>query len=269
MDAQDIYSSASVRSLFDEMAATYGVVNLLSSFGMSWLWRRQVLRQVTIPADARVADLMSGMGELWPGLLGRIGQGRLIAIDLSATMSLRARRRWAHRSDTIELRIGDVLRVPMEPATLDVVVSSFGLKTLGPAQLDRLARVIAQALRPGGQFSMIEISVPPNRWLRALYLFHLDRIIPLLGRLLSGNPDNYRMLGAYTRQFGNARRVEQTLRSNGLEVTYRSHFFGCASSVAGQKPVRDPAPPPTPKRNPAGTRSTFPGTPALRRCPDG
>lgn len=236
MDAQSIYSSGSVRSLFDEMSASYGIVNLLSSFGLSWLWRRQVLRRVTIPAGARVADLMSGMGELWPALLPRIGHGRLVAIDISATMSRRARQRWARHSQVIEFCETDVLGAPIKPGTLDVVVSSFGLKTFNAVQLDRLAQVIARALRPGGQFSMIEISLPPNRWLRALYLFHLDRVIPLIGRLFSGNPANYRMLGVYTRRFGSARLIEQKLRTWGLEVSYRSHFFGCASSVAGKKP---------------------------------
>jgi demethylmenaquinone methyltransferase/2-methoxy-6-polyprenyl-1,4-benzoquinol methylase len=237
MDAQDIFSSGSVRSLFDEMAASYGVVNLLSSFGLSWWWRRQVLRRVTIHDGARVADLMSGMGELWPALLRRIGRGRLVAIDISSSMSRRAQRRWARRSRAIEFHVTDVLRAPLEPGSLDVVVSSFGLKTFNAAQLDRLAQLIARALCPGGQFSLIEISLPPNRWLRALYLFHLDRVIPLLGRLFLGNPANYRMLGVYTREFESARLVEEKLRARGLEVSYQSHFFGCATSVAGRKPA--------------------------------
>jgi demethylmenaquinone methyltransferase/2-methoxy-6-polyprenyl-1,4-benzoquinol methylase len=34
-------------------------------------------------------------------------------------------------------------------------------------------------------------------------MFYLKHIIPGIGRLLLGNPENYRMLGVYTEKFGN------------------------------------------------------------------
>lgn len=60
-----------VRRLFGEMAATYGVVNLASSFGFCHRWRRQCVSFAPIEQGMAVFDLMSGMGELWPGIAGR------------------------------------------------------------------------------------------------------------------------------------------------------------------------------------------------------
>ena len=38
----DIHSESYVKRLFAEMAGTYGLVNLLSSLGFAWWWRRRV-----------------------------------------------------------------------------------------------------------------------------------------------------------------------------------------------------------------------------------
>jgi len=63
---QSLYNPASIRILFNEMARTYGAVNLVSSFGFAVRWRHQCIARLppTVPLR-RVADLMSGMGELW------------------------------------------------------------------------------------------------------------------------------------------------------------------------------------------------------------
>jgi len=72
--------------------------------------------------------------------------------------------------------------------------------------------------------------------LRAAYMFYLKWVIPLIGRLLLGNPDCYRMLGVYTQAFGNATHFAGCLRKAGLEVDPVSYFFGCATGVRGRKP---------------------------------
>ena len=64
MTRPDLYDPTFVTSLFDEMARTYGVVNLVSSFGFTLLWRRQCLRSIRIDPSDEVLDLMTGMGEL-------------------------------------------------------------------------------------------------------------------------------------------------------------------------------------------------------------
>jgi demethylmenaquinone methyltransferase/2-methoxy-6-polyprenyl-1,4-benzoquinol methylase len=91
-------------------------------------------------------------------------------------------------------------------------------------------------LRPGGRFSLIEVSVPRHRLLRVPYLFYLVHVIPLLGRLLLGNPENYRMLGVYTTAYGDARRSLPAFRDAGLEVQVVESCFGCATGLVGRKP---------------------------------
>ena len=229
------YEAAYVQALFDEMAASYDLVNALTSFGFSVRWRRQVLAPLGLRPGARVADLMCGMGENWAAL-SRVGSLTVCAVDFSVGMCRGARAR-SVRHPELNLRVlrEDATHTGLPNVSFDAVLCSFGLKTLSAEHMAALAREIRQLLKPGGTFSLIEISVPPSLLLRLPYLWYLERVIPVLGRLLLGNPENYRMLGRYTRAFGSSQRALVAFREAGLEAEFRSYFFGCATGVMGRK----------------------------------
>jgi ubiquinone/menaquinone biosynthesis methyltransferase len=234
-----IYDPLFVRDLFDEMSATYGAMNLVTSFGFAHRWRRQCVAAAKIQAGERVLDLMTGMGELLSDVTRRVGKdGTVAAVDISPRMCERARR-YESRPGHAPVRIieADALlgNKDLPDGAYDLVVSTFGLKTFSPEQIRILAGRISMALRPGGRFSILEISVPPSWWLRVPYLFYLRRVIPLLGKLFMGNPDNYRMLGIYTTAFENCDDASLAFVEAGFQVEKRSYFFGCASGLIGRK----------------------------------
>jgi ubiquinone/menaquinone biosynthesis C-methylase UbiE len=228
------YDPESIRKLFDDMASTYGHVNLISSFGFTARWRRQAVAALPLASADCVVDLMSGMGELWCSLAAELHpSARVVGVDISPEMAGRAQRDWQFQ---VEVCVADVLTWNPPSGQADVVVSSFGLKTFDRDQQQRLAHRIAHLLKPGGSYSLIEISVPPFAPLRAAYMFYLNWLIPLVGRALLGNPQCYRMLGRYTQAFGNVTHFEGCLRAAGLEVEPVSYFYGCATGVRGIKP---------------------------------
>lgn len=183
---------------------------------------------------AYVVDLMSGMGELWKSLGKHLpDSARVVGVDLSPEMVRRAHRQWPFSTDVV---IADALEWDCPPDCADVVVSSFGLKTFDREQQGVLAQRVARMLKPGGSFSFLEISVPPSATFRVLYMFYVRQVIPVVGRILLGDPACYRMLGVYTEAFGNAAHFSKCLREQGLEAVLVSHFFGCATSVRGRKP---------------------------------
>jgi demethylmenaquinone methyltransferase/2-methoxy-6-polyprenyl-1,4-benzoquinol methylase len=232
---QPRYDPGSIRELFDGMAATYGAMNLITSFGFAARWRRQAVEALPrVGSTAKVADLMSGMGELWRSLAKLDPPpAEVVAVDLSPEM---ARRAVGAGPFAVALRVEDVLEIDLAPGSFDAIVSSFGLKTFDADQQDRLARRVADWLRPGGVFSFVEISVPPSRLLRPIYMFYLKRVIPSLGRLFLGDPAHYRMLGFYTEAFGDCRHFTDSLARAGLHVEPMHFVFGCATGVRGSRP---------------------------------
>lgn len=236
MEQRDIYDLSFVSSLFDEMARTYGFVNLVSSFGFARRWRRQCLRSIQIKHGSAVLDLMTGMGELCPDLLQTIGpNGNVRAVDISPEMCNRARRHTPVNESRLRIIEGDALNCPVEDESVDCVVSTFGLKTFNSTQLAKLAKEVARVLRPGGQFAFLEISVPPTRLLSWPFMFYLNWLIPLIGRIALGNPDNYRLLGVYTSAFQNCETATDCFAAASLSVNYRSYFLGCATGFTGSK----------------------------------
>jgi ubiquinone/menaquinone biosynthesis methyltransferase len=230
----NLYDPQVVKRLFDEMAKTYGGVNLISSFGFCRRWRRQCLKMIDIPRGAQAIDLMTGMGELCPDLARRIGpNGNIRALDISESMCTQASK--LHCDCSIEVIQTDVLTHSFDAASADVVVSSFGLKTFEPAQIEVLTKIVARVLKPGGVFAFVEISVPKSSWLRWPYMFYLNHVIPHIGRLLLGNPQNYRQLGIYTSAFQNCEESLRLFHAAGLDCQYRSFFFGCATGICGQR----------------------------------
>lgn len=234
----DLYNPAFVRSLFDEMSRTYGVTNYISSFGFCKRWRDQCVAQVTLGPGMAVCDLMTGMGEAWQPIRRQLQtHGHLVALDFSPEMCRRARSHIPNfQSLIVEVREEDVLVNTIEAASADCIISTFGLKTFSDPQKHLLAQEMYRILRPHGQFSLLEISVPSSLLLRIPYMLYLKHVIPIIGKLLLGNPDNYRLLGVYTESFGNCERMAEYLRAVGLHVEYKQFFFGCATGITGRKP---------------------------------
>jgi demethylmenaquinone methyltransferase/2-methoxy-6-polyprenyl-1,4-benzoquinol methylase len=141
------------------------------------------------------------------------------------------------RAEHIEFIEDDVLASELSDESAVFVISTFGLKTFDPAQHRRLASLTARVLKSGGRFAYIEASDPKGWWLRPLYLFHLKVFLPTIERLFLRGAQDFAMIGTYSTNFGDASQFADMLREAGLQATFRKHFFGCATSVSGSKPM--------------------------------
>ncbi|MBL7842221.1 MAG: class I SAM-dependent methyltransferase [Cyclobacteriaceae bacterium] len=232
-----MYDPEYVKGLFDRMSDSYERMNYLTSFGFSIRWRTQFLKSFKKPEDkVSIIDLLTGMGETWQATKNRFPNSDLIALDFSSEMLKYA----MHKNRTkfnnqITLVQQDILRNDLPSNHFDFVTCAFGLKTFNDEQLNFLAKETNRILKVGGQFSFIEISKPTNRLLKALYGFYLGQVIPVLGKLLLGDPEEYRMLWKYTDKFENAKRAQGIFENTGLKTEFISYFYGCASGFYGSK----------------------------------
>lgn len=232
------YDPETVAHLFDRCAGNYRWWSQVSSFGFVDRWRRAAVRQIEAVQPEVIVDLMAGTGEVWPHLLARFPKAQITAIDISHNMHLHALEMLhEERAERITHLEANALTTPLPDGMADVVVSTFGLKTFDAAQHVTLARQVARLLKPGGAFSLIEASDPVGWFGRPFYRVYMDRILPFVERLFLRGAEDFSMIGPYTKAFGDCRGFAQALEAEGLQVTYHRHFFGCATSVCGRKPV--------------------------------
>ena len=226
------YDEKYVAHLFDQMGASYDIVNLVSSFGFSEIWRAQCVRNLNIRPGAIVADLMAGSGECWTYLRRRIKpSGQIVSIDISPVMCRRQKHRMRNLNTLLDIRCENALSMSLHDASVDFIISAFGLKTFDAVQLCRLASELHRILRAGGSCSLLEITMPESQLLRIPYRFYINGIIPWIGRAFLKDIECYKMLGVYTEAFGSCAKFADLFRTAGFEVVVKKHFLGCASSL--------------------------------------
>jgi len=237
----DIYDPEFVADLFDRCSSSYRRWSAVSSFGFVAVWRRQCVARLPAPnvANPIIVDLMAGTGEVWPYLLRRFPDLETVtALDISQRMHLEAVKRLHGRyADKITHIEPNALESEIPTNHADLLISTFGLKTFNSEQQSQLAQQIARILKPGGSFALIEASDPKGWIFRPLYRLYLDAILPLVERYFLRGANDFSMIGTYTRNFGDSSEMAQALRNAGLSVEMTQHFFGCATSVAGTKPI--------------------------------
>ena len=85
--------------------------------------------------------------------------------------------------------------------------------------------------------SILESSPPKRNLLRPFILFHLNYVIPTLGRLITGESDAYRYLPDSTQQFRTPQALAEAMRQTGfLSVRFKMFMFGTIAIHVGEKP---------------------------------
>ncbi len=234
---EDIYEPDYVRRLFNSMSGSYERMNYITSFGFSIRWRKQFIRAIGHnSSDIQVIDLLSGLGENWTILTKQYPNARFTALDFSERMCEISRQKHVNGpAGKFRVLHQDILKNGLLSDQYDIITCAYGLKTFNREQLGVLASEVYRILKPGGRFTFIEVSKPRNKLVCFFYRLYLKHVIPILGKLFLGNPDDYRMLWTYTENFGDASVVKAIFQSYQLAVRFDSYFFGCATGISGKK----------------------------------
>ena len=232
--SEDINSEKYVKSLFDEMAKTYGLVNLISSLGFAYLWRKKAV--LHLPKSSTVADIMTGGGECLQHLKKHLGNDvHVDLVDISSEMCHNANEQ-IKRNQYTNTKIFNcsALEIPIPDNYYDAIVSTFGMKTLSDDDLNKLAKETKRIIKNNGVLSILEFSLPSNKFIQFFFKLYVKYYVPTLGFLLLGNPENYRMLWQYTEKFMNCEKLIPIFQKEGFTVEYKNYFFGSATILIGR-----------------------------------
>ena len=110
---------------------------------------------------------------------------------------------------------------------------SFGFRNLG--SYDKALSEFHRVLKIGGKIAILEFSKPTSKWFAPIFKFYFNKIIPMLGRLLS-NKEAYMYLPESVDYFLTRDDVCSKLKEAGFKnVSYNNYTFGVATIYLGDK----------------------------------
>ncbi|MEX0663577.1 MAG: ubiquinone/menaquinone biosynthesis methyltransferase [Acidimicrobiia bacterium] len=204
-----------VEAMFDRVAPGYDRMNRVISLGLDRRWRRRAIRALALPSGSHVLDLACGTGDLCEDLAD--AQHRATGIDLSEGMLAAAR-------TAAPLVRGDAEALPFREATFDGVVCGFALRNF--VELADVLTACARAVRPGGRFAAVDAAVPSHPVMRFGNALWFRGAVPVLGRLLSRDPEAYRYLPRSTAYLPDPAELVEQLRRAGFTDVERTTMTG-------------------------------------------
>ncbi len=207
--------SPQIRRMFSSVAHRYDLLNHVLSLSIDRWWRyvtrQELLRR--LPAAPLVLDLCTGTGDLALELSRRT---RVVGCDFCHPMLVRAlvKSQRRGRNGPVRWVEGDALRLPFPASCFDGATVAFGLRNLEDYRsgLSEMLRV----LKPGGWLAVLEFSLPTLPVVRPAYLFYFTRVLPRLGRLVSGQEGPYSYLPQSVQEFPEPAELQALMREVGF-----------------------------------------------------
>ncbi len=223
-----------VQNMFARIAGRYDTMNRLMTFGQDLKWRRYVIQQARLPHNGRLLDIATGTGDIayealrqQPGITAVGGDFTIEMMQVGRQIPARRHILWT---------TADTLALPFPNNSFDAVTSGFLMRNV--IDVPGAFREQMRVTKPGGYIVVLESSPPKDNLLKPFIRIHLNYVIPLLGRLVSGNADAYRYLPDSTQAFKGPEELAEIMRQTGLvEVRYKLFMFGTIAIHVGRKPA--------------------------------
>ncbi|MBV9860173.1 MAG: class I SAM-dependent methyltransferase [Alphaproteobacteria bacterium] len=225
-----------VRGVFDSVARRYDLMNDLMSGGVHRWWKAEMVSWLNPRPGQLHLDVAGGTGDIALRALPRLRPegsaqpGAVIVYDVTRHMLEIGRARALDDGilGGIEWICGDAEALPFADRSVDLYTIGFGLRNV-----TRIERALAEArrvLRPGGRFLCLEFTPAVTPLLQPLYDAYSFGVLPLLGRIVTGDRGAYAYLAESIRRFPAQGQLAEMMAAAGLErAKYRNLTGGIAA----------------------------------------
>jgi demethylmenaquinone methyltransferase/2-methoxy-6-polyprenyl-1,4-benzoquinol methylase len=225
-----------VQEKFSSISGKYDLLNSLLSMQIDKYWRWKTTRLLREFPDGQVLDLCAGTLPLSLELTRQAKKRRVLAVDFCEDM-LRAGVKVLPADDR-KKRIfpvcGDGELIPAPENTFWGCTVAFGVRNLARTQqgLCEMHRI----LKPTGKLLILEFSRPTNSIIKPVYWLYLNKVLPAVAGMVSGDKEAYQYLASSIAAFYEPEELLSMMREAGFSHVERKPLtFGIVSIYVGVK----------------------------------
>lgn len=225
-----------VEQLFDNIAPTYDALNHTLSFGFDRSWRRKAIRALTTFKPNSVLDIATGTGDFALAVARKLKLHHVTAVDISEGMMRVGREKAAREGlhDVVRFQREDCSQLSFADNSFDAVTVTFGVRNF--ENLDACLCEIHRVLNKGGHLMLLELSYPHNKLWRALFNIYSKVVMPVIGRLISGDNSAYTYLPQTMKAFPQGEVMHEILLKNGFaQANFRRLTMGICTLYIAEK----------------------------------
>jgi demethylmenaquinone methyltransferase / 2-methoxy-6-polyprenyl-1,4-benzoquinol methylase len=229
---------ALVNDVFHSVASRYDLMNDLMSGGLHRVWKDIMITAVNPPrndAPFSLLDVAGGTGDIAFRAAEAAGTGfHATVCDINADMLDVGRTRAAkrHLDDRINFVEGNAEALAFADKSFDAYTIAFGIRNV--PRIDLALSEAFRVLRPGSRFLCLEFSTVDVPGLDRLYELFSFKVIPPLGRAVTGDAESYRYLVESIRKFPRPNAFAEMIRTAGFSrVSWQSLSGGIVALHSG------------------------------------
>jgi demethylmenaquinone methyltransferase/2-methoxy-6-polyprenyl-1,4-benzoquinol methylase len=202
-----------IQGMFARIAERYDLMNRLMTFGQDRRWRTGVIKKTGLPSQAGfLLDLGAGTGDL--GMEALHWFPAAIPVEADFTLEMMRVGQVRPGSGALRWSVADALNLPFLDETFDAVVSGFLLRNV--IDLPQSLREQYRVLKPGGRMVSLDTTRPRRNFFSPFVYYYMHTVIPLLGRLISGEEDAYVYLPDSSEGFHSAEELVSLMSAAGF-----------------------------------------------------
>jgi len=209
-----------VNQVFATVAGRYDQMNDLLSAGLHRLWKDDMVALLNPPRNARpfrVLDVAGGTGDVAFRILHAGGAGtEVVVADISPAMMAEGRARAGREGLSRRCRFAgaNAEALPFPDRSFEAYTVAFGLRNV--TRIEKALTEACRVLKPGGRFVCLEFSTLDVPGLDALYEAYSFAVMPVVGKIVTGDGAAYRYLAESIRTFPSAAEFSRLIGEAGL-----------------------------------------------------
>jgi demethylmenaquinone methyltransferase / 2-methoxy-6-polyprenyl-1,4-benzoquinol methylase len=227
-----------VNDVFHSVASRYDLMNDLMSMGLHRVWKDLLINALNPPRGDRpfaLLDVAGGTGDIAFRAANAAGPGfRATVCDINSDMLGVGRQRAAarHLDDRVSFVEGNAEALAFPNNTFDAYTIAFGIRNV--PRIDQALGEALRVLKPGSRLLCLEFSTVDMPGLDRIYDLFSFKVIPPLGRAVTGDAESYRYLVESIRKFPRPGAFAEMIRAAGFaRVSWQSLSGGIVALHSG------------------------------------